>query len=261
MFHLLKLLNLNQGLYRDDALIVCSLRPRQTELKKKEICRIFKEKKLSVTIQANLKVANFLNVTLDLNSELYKPFMKSINAISYINKDSNHPPSIVRNIPAVVNMRLCSILSNEAVFNAAAPPYQEALAARGFAHTLRLEPPTNPSNSKRNRFRKGVYFNPPNSSNVDTTIGAKFLHLMDSLGWLIPPLLSLFYFAPFSLGDLKVREGRNNFCFCQTIFVDPPQTYVVGTLNLYLKAPCTMEKESSPGGGGSTPPPGHFMHV
>ena len=112
MLHLLKVLNLNQGLYRDDALIVCSLRPRQTELKKKEICRIFKEKKLSITIQANLKIVNFLDVTLDLNSGLYKPFMKPNNTISYINKDSNHPPSIVRNIPAAVNMRLCSISSN-----------------------------------------------------------------------------------------------------------------------------------------------------
>ena len=180
MLHLLKVLNLNQGLYRDDALIVCSLRPRQTELKKKDICRIFKEKKLSITIQANLKVVNFLDVTLDLNSGLYKPFMKPNNTISYINKDSNHPPSIVRNIPAAVNMRLCSISSNEAVFNAAAPPYQEALAASGFAHTLRFEPPTNPSNSKRNRGRKVMYFNPPYSANVDTKIGAKFLQLIDT---------------------------------------------------------------------------------
>ena len=35
MLHLLKVLNLNQGLYRDDVLVACSLRPRQTVLKKK----------------------------------------------------------------------------------------------------------------------------------------------------------------------------------------------------------------------------------
>ena len=79
------------------------------------------------------------------------------------------------------------------------------------------------------------------------------------LGWLIPPLLSLIYFAPILLGDLKFKEGRNNFCFCRKIFVDPPQEgvsppksgnskfselYVVGTLNLCLKTPGTMQKES-----------------
>ena len=39
-----------------------------------------------------------------------------------------------------------------------------------------------------------------------------------TLGWLIPPLLSHIYFAPLSLGDLKVREVQNNF----GVF-EPPQ--------------------------------------
>ena len=124
MLSQLKGLNLNQGIYRDDALIACSLRPRQTELKKKEICRIFRENNLKITIEANLKTVNFLDVTLDLNTGIYKPYMKPNNTILYINKDSNHPPSITRNIPAAVNKRLTSISSNEAVFNAAAPLIQ-----------------------------------------------------------------------------------------------------------------------------------------
>jgi hypothetical protein len=79
------------------------------------------------------------------------------------------------------------------------------------------------------------------------------------LGWLIPPLLSYILFALFVLGYLKVKEGRNNFYFCRKILFDPPQggarppksgnsklskQYVVGTLNLYLKTPCTMQKET-----------------
>jgi hypothetical protein len=84
---------------------------------------------LKITIEANLKTVNFVDVTLDLNTGLYKPYMKPNNTIVYINKDSNHPPSIIKNIPAAVNRRLTSISSNEAVFTAAAPPYSEALAA------------------------------------------------------------------------------------------------------------------------------------
>ena len=49
-----------------------------------------------------------------------------------------------------------------------------------FAHTLKFEPPTNPSSSKRNRGRKVMYFNPPYSANVDTKIGAKFLQIIDT---------------------------------------------------------------------------------
>ena len=43
-------LNLNLGLFRDDALGVCQLTPRQVEIKKKEICKILKNIKLSITI-------------------------------------------------------------------------------------------------------------------------------------------------------------------------------------------------------------------
>ena len=180
MLNLLKKLNLNQGLYRDDALIACSLRPRQLEMKKKEICRIFNENKLSISIQANLKIVNFLDVTLDLNGGCFKPYVKPNNKIQYINKDSNHPPSILKNIPAAVNRRLSSISSNKAIFNAARPPYQEALATSGYTHKLKFEPPANHGRSKRNRGRKILYFNPPYSSNVATKIGAKFLQIIDT---------------------------------------------------------------------------------
>ena len=119
-------------------------------------------------------------MTLDLNSGEYKPFMKPNNKIQYIDKGSNHPLSILKNIPAAVNRRLSSISSNEGVFNAAAPPYQEALAASGYVHKLQFEPETNPSNRKRNRGRKIIYFNPPFSANVETKIGAKFLKLIST---------------------------------------------------------------------------------
>ena len=123
---------------------------------------------------------NFLDVTLDLNTGVYRPYMKPNNTILYINKDSNHPPHILQNIPAAVNKRLSSISSNENEFNAAAQPYQEALAASGFDHNLKYEPTATIGSRKRNRGRKISYFNPPYSANVDSKIGAKFLQLIDT---------------------------------------------------------------------------------
>ena len=123
---------------------------------------------------------NFLDFTLDLNTGMYKPYMKPNNTILYVNKDSNHPPSITKNIPTAVNRRLTSISSNEAVFNAATPPYSEALKASGYDHNLKFGPADNPSNKKRNRGRKITYFNPPYSVNVATNVGAKFLKIIDT---------------------------------------------------------------------------------
>ena len=71
--HLLSQLNqipgIEIGLYRDDGLAVLNQTPREIERAKKEICRIFVRDNLKITVDANKKVVNFLDVTLDLTHE------------------------------------------------------------------------------------------------------------------------------------------------------------------------------------------------
>ena len=180
LLSLLQHLKMNLGVYRDDALGVLETTPRQAELIKKEVCKIFKQQNLSITIEVNLKVVNFLDVTLDLNSGLFKPYTKPNDTPIYINKKSNHPPSITKNIPTAVNRRLSSISANEEVFKEAIPPYQEALAKGGYEYQLKYDPPASISRKNRNRSRKITWFNPPFSQNVSTNVGAKFLKLIDT---------------------------------------------------------------------------------
>ena len=181
LLSLLQNLKLNLGLYRDDVLGVGTLTARQIEQKKKEICQIFKQQNLSITIEANHKVVNFLDVTLDLNSGIYKPYMKPNDTPLYVNKKSNHPPSIIKNIPAAVNKRLCQISANEAVFNEVIPPYQNALKESGYEYPLKYKQATdNNNNKKRKRTRNITWFNPPYSENVSTNVGANFFKEMES---------------------------------------------------------------------------------
>ena len=91
LLSLLKHLKVILGLYRDDGLGVSHLTPRQTELVKQDIIDIFKKEKLSIEIVVNHNVVNFLDVTFDLNSGIYKPYSKPNNFTQYINKNSNHP--------------------------------------------------------------------------------------------------------------------------------------------------------------------------
>ena len=69
------------------------------------------------------------------------------------------------------------ISSNKEVFDAAAPPYQEALKNSGYSYELKYWP-EEPSRGKRNRNRRVTYFNPPFSMNVKSKIGADFLQLI-----------------------------------------------------------------------------------
>ena len=179
MLSCLKHLKINIGVYRDDALGVLKMTSRQAENMKKEICNIFKKHKLSIEIVVNAKIVNFLDITLDLESGIHKPYMKPGNNPIYINQKSNHPPSIIKNIPAAVNRRLSEISSNEVVFKEAAPPYQEALEKAGYQYTLKYDPPKAKSN-KTSRTRNKTWFNPPYSRNVSTNVGAKFLKLINT---------------------------------------------------------------------------------
>ena len=48
---------------------------------------------LKTTVQSNLKVVDYLDVTLNLTTGKYYPFRKPNNNPMYINAKSNHPPS------------------------------------------------------------------------------------------------------------------------------------------------------------------------
>ena len=87
--------NLNVGLYRDDGLAVTSLKPRQAELMKKKLCKIFKENGFNITIEANVKSVNFLDINMNLSTGIYKAYMKPNDSPLYVHKNSNHPPSIL----------------------------------------------------------------------------------------------------------------------------------------------------------------------
>lgn len=65
----------NVGLYRDDGLMILqNCTKRIADIKRKEVIKEFKNIGFDIEIDANLKVVNFLDITLDLNSDSYKPF-------------------------------------------------------------------------------------------------------------------------------------------------------------------------------------------
>ena len=68
--------NFQPILYRDDGLGVTNLTPRLQEKLKQSLIKIFKEQGLNITIEINQVRVDFLDVTLDLKTGLYKPYKK-----------------------------------------------------------------------------------------------------------------------------------------------------------------------------------------
>jgi hypothetical protein len=167
----------NIGLYRDDGLAALNATPFQIDKIKKDICKTFKDIGLKITIEANLKIVNYLDVTLNLNTGVHNPYKKPNDQLIYVHSQSNHPPAIIQNIPSNINNRLCSISSNRETFNKASPEYQQALDRSGYTEKLEYkEATTNPQ--KRRHKRNITWYNPPFSMNVKTNIGKKFIHLI-----------------------------------------------------------------------------------
>ena len=171
----------NFGLYRDDGLIVTKAPPWQAELIKKELCSIFAKYGLKITIEANKKVVNFLDVTLNVANGKYLPYNKAGNIPLYVNRKTNHPPRIIKNTPKSINKWLSEISIDENSFSKAAPLYQKALDDSGYNHKLAFSVPTaqSPKSGRRNRHRDIIWYNPPFSRNVATNVGRSFLKILD----------------------------------------------------------------------------------
>ena len=164
------------GLYRDDGLgCFQNISGPGSERIKKKICKIFRENGLSITIETKLTITDYLDVTFNLKTGKYYPYRKENNVLQYIHTQSNHPPSIIKQIPSMISVRVSEISCDKEQFDKAAPDYNVALEKSGFKVKIAFSPkkPT-----KRNRKRRTIWFNPPYSANVKTNIGKLFLRLL-----------------------------------------------------------------------------------
>ena len=167
--------NENIGLYRDDGLAVVKMSGQKTENIKKKIHKLFNENDLKITIEANLIKTDFLDATFDLSNNKFYPYRKPNDTPLYINVNSNHPPSIIKQIPKMINRRLSDLSCNADEFEKSKPEYQDALKKSGFKSELKYEYATRP---KRHRKRNIIWFNPPFNLSVKSNIGKIFIQMI-----------------------------------------------------------------------------------
>ena len=171
----------NTGLYRDDGLVATPMTPRQAENMFKKIHAVFKSEDLTVKIEGLAKSVEYLDVKMHLNTGEYEPFRKEDTLPKYVNKDSNHPPAIIRNLPAMIEKRVSGLSSSQAMFDRHAPFYNRALKESGYRYEIKYtaQPNQNPPKKHRERYPNKYWFNPPFNMAVVTRVGEHFLKLID----------------------------------------------------------------------------------
>ena len=128
---------------------------RESEKTKKSIQAVFRENELKITIH-NLKIVDYLDVTFNLTDSSYRPFNKTNNEINYIHKQSNHPPSVIKQLPLFVERRLSKLFSYEKIFNDSISTYQEALTKAGYNHKLKYQKQDEKKDNSQQRKRQTI---------------------------------------------------------------------------------------------------------
>ena len=172
--------NFEAILYRDDGLAITPSSPRLQEKLRQRIIRIFGEQDLKITIEIGLTRVNFLDINMDLETGLYKPYRKPGDKPLYVSTYSNHPPQILKNLPAGIEKRISNNSANQEIFYDAVQPFQSELNRCGYSYQLKYNPRNEQNKTKKKRNKKNVtWFNPPFSLNVATNVGREFLRLID----------------------------------------------------------------------------------
>ena len=123
-------------MYRDDGLAVTPSSKRLQEKLRQRIVKIFADQELKITIDIGLTRVNFLDINMDLESGLYKPFRKPGDRPLYVSAYSNHPPQMLKNLPCGIERRISDNSANQDIFEAAIPPIQKVLDRCGLGAVI-----------------------------------------------------------------------------------------------------------------------------
>ena len=159
--------------------VIKGLSGGEIERLKKNVVKTFKDIGLNITIKANLHTVSYLDATFDLRKDTYLPYKKPDNLPVYIKNCSNHPPTVIKQLPKSISKLLPDLSSNEETFEKTKPAYRDALNKSGFQEKLSYTSVQNKNdNDNKQRQCKIIWYNPPYSANIKTNIGKTFLNLI-----------------------------------------------------------------------------------
>ena len=166
----------NMGWYRDNELFILSkINKQQTDRVRKKIISIFK-----IEIVTNLTKVDFLDVTFNLEINIYRPYKIPNDKLIYIDVSSNHPPQIKKQLTKIISDRLSRNSSNADIFNNTKLEYEEALKKCGHATKLTYTRPNHEQNNiRRKGQRKIIWFNPSFNLDVPSNAADIFLDLIE----------------------------------------------------------------------------------
>ena len=157
------------GLYRGDGLasIINANGPKLDKIRK-GITALFKEVRLLITFEKKFIERDF---TFNYEIEKYFPFGKANNTPLYINTFSNHPPTIIKQLPKMISKRNLNLSCSNKELDKVKCVYETALKDSEHFSSISFNI-RNTQNVPRNRN------NPVYNQNLKMNIGNLFMKLV-----------------------------------------------------------------------------------
>ena len=109
-------------------------------------------------------------MTVDLLNNTFRPFIKTDQYPSYININSNHPKTIIKQVPKAANLRIRNLSGNEKIFQESGKIYMDALKNSGLSEEFTYQEENIPNDINKekkkkchhkNRIKKNYMVQPP----------------------------------------------------------------------------------------------------
>ena len=132
----------------------CQYLKTQLERIKKSLENAFKDFGLEIVAESNLRIVNYLDVTLNLSDGFFRPCDKP-DDIQFINKEFNHPPNLIQHLPASIEKRLSNNFFDENIFQESAIYYEDTSNNAGYLDKVVYHAPraSNQENKNKNHQR------------------------------------------------------------------------------------------------------------
>ena len=168
------------GLYRDDGIVALTTSSgRRQEHIRQDLRKFFNNRGFKIDISPARPFVDYLDVRMHID-KTHEIYYKPNNDTTYVNIQSNHPNSILKNFKNNTENRLSTLCSNRQLFERHAQRYKDILSKSGHPSDISFKSHNQPENRKtRKRKNRTVsWFNPPFNLDVKSNLGHQFFDLI-----------------------------------------------------------------------------------
>ena len=89
-------------------------------------------------IKCYKKIVDCLDITFNLDDRTYRPYRKPNDETTYVHKESNYAPTVIKKLPTMVENQISTLSPTREIFENLKGYYEEALKKSGYDFKMKF---------------------------------------------------------------------------------------------------------------------------